>query len=131
MVSQFLQPKSPMQFELAEEPINKDDFFLYHKTTNRATYSYFQKKYPHVFDVLLWNENHELTEFTNGNVVLEIDGGYFTPPIHCGLLAGTFREKLILEGTVQERILTFEDLKKCNKVWFINSVRQWVEVQQK
>ncbi|WP_428908143.1 aminodeoxychorismate synthase component I [Niallia sp. Krafla_26] len=123
-------PKSPLQFKLSDEPIDKENPFLYHKTTNRSAYSYFQKKYPHVFDVLLWNQNHELTEFTNGNVVLEIDGEYWTPPIACGLLAGTYREKLLQEGKVHEKILTIEDLKKSSKIWFINSVRKWVEVKQ-
>ena len=55
----------------------------------------FKRNITHVFDVLLWNEDGELTEFTNGNIVLEIDGTLWTPPIDSGLLAGTYRERLI------------------------------------
>ena len=71
----------------------------------------------------------ELTEFTNGNVVLEIDGVLWTPPISSGLLAGTFRESLIKEGTIHERKLTIADIGRSTNIWFINSVRKWLQVQ--
>ena len=123
------QLKAPLMVTLADKPLDKNNPFLYHKTTNRAVYSHFQKKYSHVFDVLLWNEDGELTEFTNGNIVLEIDGILWTPPINSGLLAGTYRERLIKEETIHEKVLTITDLRKSKKVWFINSVRKWLEVQ--
>lgn len=119
----------PIKVMVAEEPVKKNNPFLYHKTTNRKIYSGFQMKKPaDVFDVLLWNEDEELTEFTNGNIVLEIDGIHWTPPVNSGLLAGTFRELLIKNGEILEKTLTVNDLKNCNKVWFINSVRKWLEV---
>jgi para-aminobenzoate synthetase / 4-amino-4-deoxychorismate lyase len=121
---------SGLKVILAEESLDKNNLFLYHKTTNRKVYSSFQMKKPSgVFDILLWNEDGEITEFTNGNVVLEIDGGLWTPPVKSGLLAGTFREWLLKSGEIQERILTRSDLKKSTKIWFINSVRKWVEVK--
>ena len=123
------QLETPLMVTLADEPLDKNNPFLYHKTTNRVIYSHFQKKYSHVFDVLLWNEDGELTEFTNGNIVLEIDGILWTPPINSGLLAGTYRERLIKEETIHEKVLTITDLRKSKKVWFINSVRKWLEVQ--
>jgi para-aminobenzoate synthetase / 4-amino-4-deoxychorismate lyase len=123
------QLKAPLMVALADKPLDKNNPFLYHKTTNRDVYSHFQKKYSHVFDVLLWNEDEELTEFTNGNVVLEIDGIFWTPPINSGLLAGTYRERLLQEGTIHEKVLTIADLRKSKKIWFINSVRKWLEVQ--
>ena len=123
------QLETPLMVTLADEPLDKNNPFLYHKTTNRVIYSHFQKKYSHVFDVLLWNEDGELTEFTNGNIVLEIEGILWTPPINSGLLAGTYRERLIKEETIHEKVLTITDLRKSKKVWFINSVRKWLEVQ--
>ncbi|MGM0903840.1 MAG: aminodeoxychorismate synthase component I [Bacillota bacterium] len=127
-------PLSPFEesltIMLADEPVDKNNLFLYHKTTNREIYSYFQRKKPAgVFDVLLWNKNGELTEFTNGNVVLEMADCYLTPPVESGLLAGTYREMLIKSGEIQERILTRGDLQKSKRIWFINSVRKWVEVR--
>ena len=125
----LVQPETPLKIKLADEPLDKNNPFLYHKTTNRSIYSKFQKKYTNIFDVLLWNENGELTEFTNGNVVLEIDGVLWTPPISSGLLAGTFRESLIQEGTIHERKLTIADIGRSTNIWFINSVRKWLQVQ--
>ena len=54
---------------------------------------------------------------------------YFTPPVKSGLLAGTYREELLEEGKIQEKELTVADLKYCQKIWFINSVRKWVDVE--
>lgn len=114
---------------VADESVDNANPFLYHKTTNRSVYAYFQNKFPNAFDVLLWNEKGEITEFTNGNVVLEIEGKCWTPSVESGLLAGTFRRKLLSEGIIEEKVLTRADLKLATKIWFINSVRKWVEVQ--
>ena len=122
-------PTKPLVVTLADQPVDKDNPFLYHKTTNRDMYTQFQMKFTDVYDVLLWNEAREITEFTNGNIVLEMDGQYWTPPIESGLLAGTFREKLLTTGKIHEKVLTIDDLKTSHKIWFINSVRQWLEVQ--
>src|SRR5699024_4307758 len=105
---------------------SSDNRFLYHKTTNRTLYD--SHKQPNMFDVLLWNEAGEVTEFTIGNVVLEIDGKLYTPPVSAGLLPGTFREMLLKKGTITEKVLYKEDFTKERKTWLINSVRQWVEV---
>lgn len=112
---------------LAKNPIDKNNLFFYHKTTNRSIYD--NHKQEDVFDVLLWNENEEITEFTIGNIVVEINGELVTPPVTSGLLPGTFREKLLREGKVKERIIYKSDLVNCSKIWLINSVRQWVEVK--
>jgi len=123
-------PEAALKVLLANKPIEKDNLFLYHKTTNREIYSQFQVQKPaDIFDVLLWNEDGELTEFINGNVVLEIDGSLWTPSLKSGLLAGTFREMLLKNGEIREKTLTIADLQKSTKIWFINSVRKWLEVQ--
>ncbi|MBT2658323.1 aminodeoxychorismate synthase component I [Bacillus sp. ISL-18] len=121
---------APIKVILADKSIDMDNPFYYHKTTNRSVYTNFQVTKPaDVFDVLLRNRNEELTEFTNGNLVLEIEGELWTPPVNCGLLAGTFREKLIKDGKIHEKVLTMEDLRQSSKIWFINSVRKWLEVE--
>lgn len=129
---QPLKKQTPGQtITLADIPVNKENLFLYHKTTNREVYSQYQNKFKDFFDVLLWNEEQELTEFTNGNVVLEIDGVFWTPPIESGLLAGTYRDKLLQEGRICEKKLTLDDLNQCSNIWFINSVRKWIKVNLK
>ncbi|HET7627111.1 MAG TPA: aminodeoxychorismate synthase component I [Bacillales bacterium] len=113
---------------LAENPVSKDHVFLYHKTTHRSVYETHRKENEKAFDVLLWNEEGELTEFTNGNLVMEMEGYLLTPPRASGLLNGTFREQLLEDGVLGERILKKEDLRRATNIWLINSVRGWVKV---
>ncbi|MCM3585902.1 aminodeoxychorismate synthase component I [Mesobacillus maritimus] len=122
--------ESPFTVTLADEPVDREHPFLYHKTTNREIYNYFQqKKADDVFDVLLWNQDRELTEFTNGNLVVEMNGELWTSPICSGLLAGTFRQHLLQNNVIKEKVLTIEDLEYVSQAWFVNSVRKWVPVQ--
>lgn len=114
---------------LADSPVSSDDRFLYHKTTRRGAFDRRRACHPGAFDILLANERGELTEFTIGNVVIEIDGRRLTPPRHCGLLAGVFREELLEHGAIVEHVLTIDDLARATGIWLINSVREWVEVE--
>lgn len=122
------RPREPLPVVIAHKPVSKQNRFLYHKTTNRDVYDARKRVFPDVFDVLLWNEQGELTEFTIGNFVAEYNGALWTPPVTCGLLPGTMRADLIERGLVKERVLTRSDLKKCTRFWLINSVRGWVPV---
>jgi para-aminobenzoate synthetase / 4-amino-4-deoxychorismate lyase len=119
----------PLRVALAQAPIHSEDIFLYHKTTNRRMYENARQAHPDCDDVLLWNEKRELTESCVANVVVEIDGGLFTPPVDCGLLAGTFRAWLLDQNRIQERTLRIDDLKQCSRSWLINSVRKWQEAK--
>ncbi len=114
---------------LAKGSVNSNDRFLFHKTTNRDVYE--QAAVEGCDDILLFNEKNELTEFTIGNLVVEMDGVLYTPPVECGLLAGTFRAELLESGKVQEKIIHLKELKKCAKVFLVNSLRKWVEVKFK
>lgn len=118
----------PMRIKLATQPIQKNNRFLYHKTTHRAIYTAFQQQHQQYDDVLLWNEDDQLTEFTNGNIVIEWQGKKVTPPISCGLLGGTLRAHLLQTGEITEQIITKQQLQHASQIWFINSVRQWRNV---
>ncbi len=111
---------------LANEPVNSNDQFLFHKTTNRNVYE--KAVIAGLDEILLFNENEELTEFTIGNLVVKINGELFTPPVECGLLAGTFRAELIASGEVKERVLLKQDMAEFEAVFLINSLRKWVKV---
>lgn len=110
----------------AKEPVNSYDRFLFHKTTNRNLYE--QAIIQGFDDVLLYNENDELTEFTIGNLVVKLNGKLFTPSAECGLLAGTFRAELLASSEVKERVLKKQDLAEAEAVFLINSLRKWVKV---
>lgn len=122
-------PTGPVHVALAERPVSRRDRFLYHKTTHRHVYDAHRGAHPDAFDVLLWNEDGELTEFTIGNVVLELDGARLTPPVACGLLGGVFRRELLDTNQVRERVLSLADLSRATRVWLVNSLRGWVEVR--
>jgi para-aminobenzoate synthetase / 4-amino-4-deoxychorismate lyase len=124
--------KQPLQVSLATEPIDSSNVFLFHKTTQRDVYNAARKGRKDVDDVLLYNEKGELTEFTIGNLVVELEGQLLTPPISCGVLAGTFRAYLLETGQVVERTILVERLDHCTKTYRVNSIRGWqcVEVQK-
>ena len=115
----------PLRLGLARAPVSSGDVWLYHKTTRRAAYDAARAARPDCDEVILWNERGELTEATASNVVLELDGGRWTPPVSAGLLAGTLRARLLAVGEIAERTLTPADLARAERVWLINSVRGW------
>lgn len=120
-----LEDKQPLKAALAKEPIDSNDVFLFHKTTRREVYEYARKGFENLDDILLYNEKGELTEFTIGNLVVELGGQLFTPPVSCGVLAGTFRAHLLETGQVVERTIPGEELRACTKIFRVNSVRRW------
>ena len=111
---------------LAAEPINSNDVFLYHKTTNRKVYEKARSSCSLEYDdVILWNERGEITESTIANVIVQIDDRLYTPPVTCGLLAGTFHNSLLKRGKIEEKIITRAMLESCKKLYLVNSVRLW------
>ncbi|MBT2717432.1 aminodeoxychorismate synthase component I [Bacillus sp. ISL-57] len=126
---QAIKPLDP-EFKaiLAEVQISTANPFLFHKTTNRDVYESFQTNNPDFQDVLLWNEEGFITEFTNGNVVVKINGDLYTPPVESGLLAGTFRQELIRKKEIKVKNISKADLNNAEEIWFINSVRGKLKV---
>lgn len=117
---------------LAPEPfyIHSSNRFLYHKTPLRKAYDQARAVMGDADEIVLINERNEVTEFTYGNLVLERNGQWLTPPVSCGLLNGTFRQALLNQGRIREQRLTWADL-HTGTVWFINSVRGWQPSQFK
>ncbi len=109
-------------------PVEARSPFLRYKTTRRDRYDAARARFPHAVDVLLWNERKEVTEATTANVVFEVGGQRFTPPVDAGLLPGTLRGELLDRGELTERPLPLAQLSGCDRLWLINSVRGWLEV---
>ncbi|MCA3001061.1 MAG: chorismate-binding protein [Rhodocyclaceae bacterium] len=113
---------------LAKSPVSSVDEFLQHKTTRRETYQLHAPP-DGIWDTLLWNERGELTEFIRANVVLDLNGKRFTPPVTAGLLNGTMRDELIARGEVAERVLTRSDLERATTVWWVNGLRGELKIE--
>jgi para-aminobenzoate synthetase/4-amino-4-deoxychorismate lyase len=114
---------APHRVRLAPDPININNPFLYHKTTNRVVYEQALEAAEDCDDVLLWNADGFITETSIANVILEIDGALFTPPVSCGLLGGVYRSYLLREGNIRERQIHIDELGETRELILINSVR--------
>jgi len=111
---------------LAAEPVDSRDEFLRHKTTRRDVYTRARAVRPDVDEVVLWNERSEVTEATIANIVAELDGTWYTPPLSCGLLPGVFRAAVLGADMVRERVVTKDELRRATRIWLINSLREWI-----
>jgi para-aminobenzoate synthetase / 4-amino-4-deoxychorismate lyase len=116
----------PLRVAIGAEPVDSREPLLYHKTTRRDLYQRAAASRPDRDDVLLLNERGELTESTIANLVVEMGGARWTPPLACGLLPGVFRAELLRRGEVRERVLRPGDLRRADALWLVNSVRKWV-----
>lgn len=117
----------PLYAYIAEKPIIYSDM-LYHKTTDRSVYTEHTKSILPTEEVILYNEKGELTEFSTGNIVLQFDDQYITPPLSSGLLPGIARLLALEKGQIKEAILTKDDLSCAQAIWHINSLRGWRRV---
>jgi len=111
---------------LAREPIDRSNRFLFHKTTHREVYDRCRRDFPNHDDVVLWNEEGEITETSIANLVLRLDGELLTPALDSGLLPGTLREELLEKGTISEEVLRVDDVPRATEIFLINSVRGWI-----
>ncbi|MGE4056666.1 MAG: chorismate-binding protein, partial [Vicinamibacterales bacterium] len=119
--SPFTPSREPVVLRLARTPVDAADVFLFHKTTRRQQYD--GRRLAGCDDVVLWNEEEQITETTIANVLAEVDGEVVTPPVECGLLAGTCRADLLQRGEVREQRLSIADLRRANRLWVTNAVQ--------
>ncbi|TAE06212.1 MAG: hypothetical protein EAZ96_03155 [Oscillatoriales cyanobacterium] len=115
---------------IARKPMDSQIPFLYHKTTYRLPYTIALESQPEYQDVLLWNEQGEMTESTIANMAIETPTGLITPPVECGLLPGTFRAELLAEGKIREESIALEDLRNTETLLLMNSVRGWMRLKK-
>lgn len=108
---------------VASAPIDRDDVFLYHKTTRRGVYEDAVRSRPGFADVLLHNDAGEITESTIANVAVESGGILYTPPVRCGLLPGVQRARLLESGAIRERVIRLEEVLSGPDVYLMNAVR--------
>ena len=117
--------QAPVRVVLDDEPIDPAEALRYHKTTHRAPYDRVARRHPEADDVILINTRGEIVESTISNVVIRLDGRWWTPPLDSGCLPGVYRAVLLEEGEIAERPVGVDDLSACEDLGLINSVRLW------
>lgn len=115
--------RPPVRLRLAREPIDRGNPFFYHKTTWRDCYEKLLADADDCDDVLLWNSDGLVTETTIANVLVCTGNKIYTPPVRCGLLAGTYRNWLLDQGLIEERPVAVSELADAAEIMVINSVR--------
>jgi para-aminobenzoate synthetase/4-amino-4-deoxychorismate lyase len=107
---------------LARKPISRLDPNMVHKTNSRQVLDQ-AKASAHGFDeVLLFNERHEVCEFSRGNALFKLDGKWFTPEPHCGCLPGVGVSRLVRSCEAAYRRITVAEAKQCEAIRFVNSI---------
>ena len=115
--------KTVFRLALADAPIQREDFRLRTKTTQRTLYDQNRGARLDIDDVILFNEDNEITETTIFNLYLKIQGVLYTPALPSGLLPGVYREHLLALGAAKERVLSVQDLSKAEGLYVSNAVR--------
>ena len=118
----------PLEVAVDSVPVDAADWRLYHKTSLRRRYEQARLRHPDVDDVLMINNNGEITESTVANVIVHLDGEWVTPPLASGCLPGVMRRVLLEAGDIRERPIGASDLARADGLALINSVRLRVPV---
>lgn len=120
--------RRPVRATPAKYPIDPDNRLLHHSTTRREHYAQAVAGIDGVDEVLIWNKRGEVTGSCTSNLVFEINGEYYTPPLESGALPGVYRASLIQEGRLTERPIRIDQLQTCTRLYLINSLIGWREV---
>ena len=123
-------PKS-LEVRLAPASIVVKNDFMSHKLDYAPWYEEARAQIARgeVFDWIFYDEEGWLTEGARSNIVLLLDGSYYTPALRGGMLNGVMRQKLLQEGRILEQKLRVEDLSRAQKVFCINALRGMLEVE--
>lgn len=89
------------------------------KYSNRTELDQISCKYPEHIEPLLIN-NERIRETTYGNIIVKMDGKWFTPLYP--LFYGVMRTHELRLGRIEERDLFVEDLWNCSELRIINAM---------
>jgi para-aminobenzoate synthetase/4-amino-4-deoxychorismate lyase len=114
-----------VELALVQTAVVVDDTFLTHKTSRREAYDRAVDEVPEGCEPVMFNTLGNVTESAIANIVYQMNGELFTPPLADGLLPGVLRGELLDKGVITERTLPVVDLKSVEAFWLINSLRGW------
>lgn len=127
-----------LKFEHSQLTNLSDDFCQARLVEQRhpldSPYTFFKTSYrPHLniepHEQIYYNHEGQLLETSIGNIVLKIEDQLYTPPVHLGLLNGIYRQSLITENKLKEKVLTVKDLKQAQAIYGCNAVRGLYELR--
>lgn len=127
-----------LKFEHSQLTNLSDDFCQARLVEQRhpldSPYTFFKTSYrPHLSiepnEQIYYNHEGQLLETSIGNIVLKIEDQLYTPPVHLGLLNGIYRQSLIAENKLKEKVLTVKDLKQAQSIYGCNAVRGLYELK--
>ncbi len=120
------EKQSPVRLAIAAEPVDTRNVFLFHKTSSRSVYEEAKASTSTDFDdVLLWNEQGEITETTIANIAVYLDNHWYTPTINSGLLGGVLRAELLSQGKLRERPIMLQEIRAGTPIARLNALRGW------
>ena len=114
-----------VELALVQTAVSADDTFLAHKTSRREAYDRAVEEVAAGYEPVMFNTLGNVTESAIANIVYQMNGELFTPPLADGLLPGVLRDELLDKGVITERTLPVVDLKSVEAFWLINSLRGW------
>jgi para-aminobenzoate synthetase/4-amino-4-deoxychorismate lyase len=115
----------PVSLDVDDVPVDPEDRWLYHKTTQRQRYEQAAARHPQADDVVLVNNRGEVTETTIASLAVRIAGRWWTPRLSCGCLPGVERARLLADATLAERTITVDELRAAEAVAVVSSLRGW------
>ena len=115
-------PEAALTYSISHRRVDRHSSFTYHKTTRRGFLDAERIGSGHD-EVVFLNDLGQVTEGSITNLFVERDGRLLTPPLECGLLAGTLRQELLETGRAAEAHLEPADLEQADAVFLGNSVR--------
>ena len=133
-----LKKDGELKFEHSQLTNLSDDFCQARLVEQRhpldSPYTFFKTSYrPHLsielHEQIYYNHEGQLLETSIGNIVLKIEDQLYTPPVHLGLLNGIYRQSLIAENKLKEKVLTVKDLKQAQAIYGCNAVRGLYELK--
>jgi para-aminobenzoate synthetase/4-amino-4-deoxychorismate lyase len=121
------RPPGPVGLRVGADVLPESNPLAAHKTTLRHHYdrAVREAESAGAFDTLLFDKAGRLVEGGRSNVFLQLQGGWYTPPLSDGPLPGVMRGLLLNdpEWKAQERSLTRADLASADAIVVCNALR--------
>jgi para-aminobenzoate synthetase / 4-amino-4-deoxychorismate lyase len=114
---------------VASERVSVDNVFLFHKTTDPRLRGALARQNPDAEVVILINDEGNVAGSLEGNVFVETEGRWRTPPRRCGSPVYAVCRELVATGAAEEQVLSAEDLWLAERVAVVNDTSGWRMVE--